>query len=191
MIRSKKLVEVIRPLLNEMSLSDESYGHIMKKYFSNCKCSAKVKMLDYSELCKLSQNHSYSLTIIQNGKIFDTELNNLFCGAYWHISACYRINPFNEAIVIANNICKYNCYKVFCYKPYAFDTSIVLPNISCFKYLFDYFNVYKKDGSLAQGLDELVEETEVVAISKQSLTYTCYTRNYPIRIILRWYEGYF
>lgn len=191
MIRSKNLVDVIRPLLNEMSLSDEAYGRIMKKCSPDCKCSEKVKTIDYSKLCKLSKNHIYSISIIQNGKIFDTEFDNLFRGSYWHISACYMINPFNEAIVIARNNCKYNSYKVFCYEPMPFDDLIVLPNISSFKYLFDYFNVYKKDGSLARSLDELVEETEVVAISKQTLTYSCYAKNYPIRIILRWFEGYF
>lgn len=192
MIRNKNLVDVIRPLLNEMPLlDDEAYGRIMKKYSPACRCSATVKMLDYFELCKLSNNHCYNITIIQNGKIFEMELNNYFYGRYEHISACYQINPFNEAIVVAENNCKYNSYKIFCYEPYAFDRSITLPDISCLKYLFVYFNVYKQDGSLAQNFDELKEETEVVAISKQSLTYTCHTRNYPIRIILRWYNGYF
>ena len=191
MIRSKKLVDVIHPLLNEMSLSDELYGHILRRYSPDCKCSAKVKMIDYAELCKLSKNHSYTTTIIQNEKIFDTELNNCFCGAYEHISACYQINPFSEALVIARNNCKYNSFNVFRYIPNVFDEAIILPQISCFKYLFNYFNVYKLDGSLAQNLDELKGETEVVAISKQSLTYTCWKRSCPIRIILRWYEGYF
>lgn len=192
MIRNKNLVDVIRPLLNEKSLSDEAYGRIMRKYSSDCKCSATVKTLCYSELCKLSEYFCYHVSIIQNGNIFEMELNNYFYGRYEHISACYRINPFNDAIVIVKNICKYNySYKVFRYKPYAFDDLIFLPNISCFKYLFDYFNVYKQDSSLAQNLDELKEQTAVVAISKQCLTYTCYARKYPIPIILRWYEGYF
>lgn len=59
------------------------------------------------------------------------------------------------------------------YIPHVFDEAIILLQISCFKYIFNYFNVYKLDGSLAQNLDELKGETEVVAISKQSLTYTC------------------
>lgn len=41
--------------------------------------------------------------------------------------------------------------------PHVFDKAIILLQISCFKYIFNYFNVYKLDGSLAQNLDEFFE----------------------------------
>lgn len=191
MIGSKKLLVVLRPMLNEMSLSDEVYGRIMRMYSPACKCSSKVKALDYFKLCKLSNSHNYTLTIIQNEKIFDTDTNNCFRGAYENISACYQIDPFSKAIVIARDIYQSNSFKVFYYEPDAFDKSIILPYISCFKPLFEYFNVYKADGTLVENLDELAKETEVMAVSKGTLTYTCYGRSYPIHILLRWYEGYF
>jgi len=191
MIGSKKLLVMLRPMLNEMSLSDEVYGRIMRMYSPACKCSPRVKTLDYSELCKLSNSHNYMLTIIQNEKIFDTMMNNCFRGAYEHISACYQINPFCKAIVIARNNYKYNSFRVFYYEPSSFDKVIVLPHISCFKPLFEYFNVYKADGTLVENLDDLIKETEVMAISKETLKYNCYGKSYTIHIILRWYEGYF
>lgn len=191
MIRSKKLLSVLRPLLDEMLVPDDVYGHIMKEYSPACRCSAKVKTLNYFELCKLAKNNSYNMTIVQNGKIFDTDMNNCFYGAYEHIRACYQISPFNKAIVIARNICKYNSFRVFCYEPYVFDEIINVPQISCFKYLFGYFNVYKSNGTLVENLDELKGETEVIAISKQPLEYNYAAESHEIHIILRWYEGYF
>lgn len=178
-------------MLNEMSVSDEIYGQVMRRYSPSCKCSAKIRTLNYAKLCRLADNRNYNLTIIQNENIFDTIMNNCFCGAYENISACYQIDPFSKAIVIARNICKYNSYKVFYYEPSAFNESILLPHVSCFKPLFEYFNVYKADGTLVASLEELTEETEVMAVSKETLTYHCYGESYPIHIILRWYEGYF
>lgn len=189
MIRSKKFTNVIRPLLNEMAVSDEVYGQILRHYSPACKCSAKVKTLNYSELCRLGNNSNYDMTIIQNGKVFDRVMNNRFGVAYEYISPSYQINPFSDALVIARNICK-DSFMIFRYKPYAFFETIDLHCISCFKYLFEHFNIYKSNGSLAESLDELRGETEVIAISKQTLSYNCYGRSYAIHIILRWYEGY-
>lgn len=190
MIRSKKLTNVIRPLLNEMAVPDEVFGQIIRRYSPACKCSVKVKTLNYSELCRLGNNSNYDMTIIQNGKVFDTDRNNRFDGAYEHIRACYQINPFIDALVIARNIRKYS-FMIFRYKPCAFFETIDLNYISCLKYLFEYFNIYKSNGSLAENLDDLRRETEVIAISKQTLSYDCHGRSYAIHIILRWYEGYY
>ena len=46
-------------------------------------------------------------------------------------------------------------------------------------------------GTLVENLDELKGETEVIAISKQTLEYDYAAKSHEIHIILRWYEGYF
>ena len=51
--------------------------------------------------------------------------------------------------------------------------------------------VYKSNGTLVENLDELKGETEVIAISKQSLEYNYAAKSHEIHIILRWYKGYF
>lgn len=185
MIRKKKLVDVIEPFFNQRSLTDELYGQILRRYSQSFACSSKVSEIDYSELCNLRR----SLSIIQNGKIFDTDLRNSFHQVHESINACYQINPFNSALVIANSPRSTESYEVFSYKPYAFDKMIQLPYISCFKYLFEYFNVYKSDGSLAGELEDLYGETEVFAVSKQLLHYDYCEKDYPLHIILRWYAG--
>lgn len=191
MIGRKKLLSVLHQLLNEISVPDDVYGCIMRKYSPTCRCSAKVKTLNYFELCKLAKNNSYNMTIIQNGKIFDTDMDNCFQGVYEHISACYQINPFSKALVIGWKSSEYNSFRVFSYEPYVFDETINVPKISCFKYLFGYFNVYKSNGTLVKNLDELAGEKEVIAISKQTLEYEYVSDSYELHIILRWYEGYF
>lgn len=185
----KKLVKVIFPLVSDGYLSILIYDKIIKNYSPSCKCAKKIGTLSYYGLCRLSKDLDYTVTIIQDDKIFDTKLNNRLEGeGFQHISACYQINPFSRALVIAQSTYDHKL-KIFFYEPYAFDKAIVLPNLSSFKYLFDYFNVYKLDGSLAKDLNELTKENEVIAISKQHLTYEFDRKNYPIRIILRWYRG--
>ncbi len=190
MIR-KKLLSVLHPLLNDMSVPDDVYGRIMREYSPACKCSAKVKTLNFSELCKLGNNCIYNMTIIQDGEIFHTDINNYFYGAYEHIRACYQINPFSKALVIVRNLYKYNFFRVFCYEPYVFDNIINVPQISCFIYLFSYFDIYNSNGTLVENLDELKGETEVIAISKQTLEYHYDEGHHGIHIILRWCKGYF
>ncbi len=189
MIR-KKLLLVLCPLLNEMAVPDDVYGRIVREYSPACKCSAKIKTINFAELCELG-NNSYNMSIIQNGEIFYTDRNNCFCGAYEHIWACYKINPFSKAVVIVRDISKYNSFKVFCYEPYGFAKIINVPQISCFKYLFRYFNIYKSNGTFVNNLDELKGETEVIAISKQTLEYKYAENSYGIHLILRWCKGYF
>ncbi len=188
MIR-KKLLPVLQTLLNGIDVSDEVYGSIMRDYSPNCKCSAEVKTINYSELCKLSKDHTYNITIIQEEKIL-TDTSHFHSGCE-HVAACYQIDPFSQAIVIAESICKFNFFRVFRYKPHFFDEIINVPNISCFKYLFGYFNVYKLNGTLVENWDELKSETEVIAISKQILECNDVEGHHEIHIILRWYKELF
>ncbi len=189
MTKNKKLEMISQLLLSEMSLSNESYGYLMRKYLLVGKYSSEVKELNYAELCKLSEALTYTITIIQNDKVYETDTKNCFLGNYEHIHACYQINPFEKAVVIAQNI--NDSFKIFLYKPNAFEDTIILPRITCFKNLFEYFNVYKSDGSIAENLDDLKDQSEVLGISKQNLTYQCFGKDLPLHIILRWYKGYF
>lgn len=180
-----KLIDVLIPLISD--LYDETYGQIIKRYATVKKCKKIVKTINYPKLCTLSR--SFGVTIIQGERIIDAEFNNFFSGSYEHINACYQMDPLKKAIVIAQNYAN-NSFRIFRYEPTPFDETIFLPNISSFKYLFNYFTVFKSDG-LAVDLNDLNGETEVYAISKYGLAYTCWKKDLEIHIILRWYEGYF